>query len=283
MPAIEQQKLSDIQLADSGSYEPASLFGDFISLFERLWIPPLGEAGANGDHSQQFLDMIWSLSQIFANACQIQVCREATDGDTQYSVTAGKVHVAGTLVSYAGAANNGPLTAGSDNYVYATFSDPTTLVIANATTGWPTTQLHLKLAIISQPASGPWRAEHIVRYLGSHAARVDGPGALYFSQEVAFNYNTSSPIALGYVPAGARIFEAGVAVGTTFDGGFAGSIGDAGLATRNLVTGDVTWGTLGGYTARKHYRYTAGTLVNLYLTPGAATQGAGRAWFSWRM
>jgi len=283
MPSIDQMKLSELQLDGGGTYDPSTLMGLYTDQFLRTWMPPPGEAGANGDHSQQLLDMWWSLMQIVGNACQLQVCKEATDSDVQYSVTAGKVTIGGVLVTFAGSVNYGPLTAGSLNYIYALFTDPTTVTIGNATTGWPTTKPHLKLATIDQPASGPWRAENLTRFIGAQAAVMAGVGVVQSTREVAFAYNTSSPISLGFVPAGARIDEAFVDVTTTFDGGFAGSIGDSGSNSRHMATGDVAWGSTGGNTKRNHYRYAASTEINLYLTPGAATQGAGYASIKWRL
>lgn len=261
---------------DGGSLSVDAYLGDYITVLQALRLPLRMESAEGGHHLPQLLNLFYSMADLLGNVGQLFVYKDSTDTDVQYSVSAGALLIGGSHRTYAGQINRGNLTVSNTNYIWLDCRDPTTLVAASATTGWPTYP-HVKLGTIAQPGSGPWRPADLVRFGGAQALNVSGVGQVAALGYKQFTYATSSPMLIGTAPKGCVIDEVVLKIGTTFNGsGAALSVGDSGSAVRHMGTGDNTPGSTGAYTKRNYYEYSAGTDVNLYITPGSgASQGAG--------
>lgn len=95
--------------------------------------------------------------------------------------------------------------------------------------------------------------------------------------ETAFNYATSSPIVLHSALIDEQVWQVEIIIDTVFDGTPSLTIGDTAdndrltAAMQNLPT------VLNTFVTRPNYQYGSATDIKLYITPGGATQGAGRA------
>ncbi|MFO0971814.1 MAG: hypothetical protein U1A27_00030 [Phycisphaerae bacterium] len=248
--------------------------GGDIAALNRLLVPRRGEQ-VSGDHLRAMVQLLYSMFEVYGNAAGGFIYRDSTDTNLQYSVSATDIHLGAALRTYAGAVNLGPLSAGATNYIWLDLSaEP--MAIGQNTTGWPDYP-HLKLATIAAPASGAWKPSNLTRYMRRQAASpLAGVGQIWpIAKE--FVYNTSSPVLLGKAPAGARVYQSELRIDTTFNGSPALTIGDSGSNNRLMASGDNTPGTAGGYTKNSGYKYTSATDINLYITQGGASQGAGWA------
>ena len=92
-----------------------------------------------------------------------------------------------------------------------------------------------------------------------------------------FGFGDSTPDLIVMANAGDVVYEVEIVIMTPFDGtGAALTIGDSAQNDRLMQSTQNDPTTHATYSASPDYRYTAGTPINLYISPGAgATQGAG--------
>lgn len=272
---MPERQLSELQSLAGGAHSADTWLGGFVAGMGGLYLPARGAGGS--DHATQAVDMLWTIAQRLYALADARVYSDSTDTATQFSVTAFSCSILGSIMTYAGGANLGPLTAGQRNYIALDVRTPGTPAVVVSTTGWPSYP-HLRLATIDQPGSGPWRAENLTQYAGVHSLHEHAP-RVRCTVETAVAWNSSSPVSLGWLPAGARVLDAVLEITTTFDGATPTlSIGDSGNAARHMATGDNTPGATGVYVARKFHRYAAATEATCTITVSGASQGAGKAW-----
>lgn len=91
-----------------------------------------------------------------------------------------------------------------------------------------------------------------------------------------FAYNSSSPLTVLSIPAGARIIKTTIQLQTTFNDAAATlKIGDAVVNDRLMTVDQNIPNEIGEYQSTTPYQYVAITNLNLYMNPGTSTQGAG--------
>lgn len=267
--------LSEHDVLNGAAFVPANYLGGNIAAEEGRYLPSRS-AQINGTHEVAWLNMYDSLMRRLRNASAVYVYKDSADTALQFSVKAFSVWLGGTLCTYAGGTAIAGLSAGNTRYIWADLSNAPTVTIGVGA-AWPTTVPHLRIAAIAAPASGHWLPANLTYYVADQAARPVGLRG-YHTVEVAFAWNTASPVALITLPAGARVWKAGVIIETVFNGSAPLlSIGDAGDAARLLATADVNAKTAGTWSKDPYYKYAAQTTVNLYITPSTASQGVGTA------
>jgi hypothetical protein len=93
---------------------------------------------------------------------------------------------------------------------------------------------------------------------------------------VSFAYNNASPKLVFPIPAGARIVFAQIQITTAFNDAAATlKLGDAGDDDRLMTVDQNMPDQVGEYESHTGYQYASVTNVNLTISPGASTQGAG--------
>lgn len=108
-------------------------------------------------------------------------------------------------------------------------------------------------------------------FVGAAAAR---------SSVVPFAFNTASPLALSALIAGAKIVRAAIVISTPFDDGAATlSLGTPGSPALVLGPSDSLPGTAGQYETDLITTIGAADTLQLAISPGTSTQGAGFVFF----
>lgn len=171
----EQEELN------SGSAVDDTMFGGFISALVGLFIPSKS-ASTQGAYYKQFVNFVDSIVRRISNAFAGYIYKDSADIDLKYSVKAFKIKnriADGTYAigTYAGETAKGPLTVSVANYIYADLSAFPTITIGSSTSGWPT-GIHAELAIITPPATGSWKLQHLERRSHVHALNVLTAGAV---------------------------------------------------------------------------------------------------------
>lgn len=274
---MAEQRLSELDVQDGGSHSLSAWLGGAIALLGGLQMPAALAQSANtvgqGNHLTELIDLFWSLAQRLG-APPPYVYHDSTDSDVQFSVAASTFDINGTVVSYAGQINRGPLTTGATNFIWLDLSNLASVSAASGA-AWPGTP-HLRLAAIAQPSSNAWRSSHLTRHLRLALGSVHGQQVGRRTIQTAFNYNTSSPVTIGTVPAGARIRRVRLDVETAFNGTAPTlEVGDAGDADRLMAAGDSDPKTAGLYSRDCNYVHAAATAVTLTITPDSSSAGAG--------
>lgn len=274
---MAEKKLSVIQ---SPGFSPDALLGTFVTLLDGIQADARNTADAAVSGATSWFDNMWTVIQRIMNPDGRYVYFDDSDADDEFSIRGINTQYFASAVAVAGAINQGPMPTGQTTYIWDDLRDPDAIVVAFGA-AWPTYP-HWKRASIAQPVAGPWKIEHLTYFGRNHGiAPATFSGVQKFPVR-AFAFNTpanpSSGRFIGTIPAGCRVTDASVIVTTTFDGTFAGSIGDAGNNSRIVATGDITWGVLGAYTvSNKRPLYAAATDLFVYPAQGTATQGAGIA------
>lgn len=251
------------------SFSNDTLFGGFISAFTGLYNAQKN-AHIDDNHEDEFCNFMFAIAELLGNAPQLFVYKDEDDADLEYSVWPGRVNAAGVPCVYAGETGLGPLTAAVSNYIYADLSANGTITIASSTAGWPVAP-HLKIDVITPPASGPWKDQHRVRWLHSQAVTPAGRGL--YAIERDFTYQ-SGTLKIDAVPPG-RVLRTTVIISTAFDGAPSITVGDAGDVDRLVEAGDVNPLVADTYESKRNYKYADQTDLNVIVTPGGATQGTG--------
>lgn len=254
-----------------GTFDDSLYFGGYISeLLARY--NPAKDAGQNNAHFKEFINFYESLLRLSSSIFRGYVYKDSADAALQFSVRPFTLIHRGLVCTYAGGTALGPVTAGATRYIYADLSAAPTVTIAVAA-ALPATP-HAALASIAAPASGNWLPQHLSRISDRHAARTWG-GAKHMVKK-AFTYQTSSPISVGYVPAGSTIVRAVVRVETTFNGTTPQvKLGDAGDDDRLMVVGDSNLGAVNKYIVQPYVDYAAQTeLIATLSIGGSPSQGA---------
>lgn len=256
-----------------GSSVDDTIYGEFAAELGGIFVPSKS-AETEAAHYKQLVNLWESINRRLANTFQGYVCKDAADTDLQYSVKAFSIDIGGLVGDYAEETAKGPLTAAVANYVYADLSAFPTITVTSATAGWPTTP-HVKLAVITPPASGAWKLQHIVRWTNRQAISVSG-GAPTGKLLVEFAYNTASPLKIGWIAAGRRVTSCKVVVETPFNAGTPSlTVGDSGNNARLQAAAKNKPLVADSYQTEPNYKYAGETDLNLYITPSTATAGAG--------
>jgi len=268
-------KQSDEQ--DSGTFSPENYLGPLTAvMLNRLFPTPGGQTGAN--HYAGLVNLFHSLGHLLGTSLGGYVYKDSTDTDLQFSVQAFDLDFRGFFVSYAGAVNLGPMTAGATNHVWLDVSDAPTVTIGFGA-AWPTVP-HVKLDSIAAPATGAWKYQNRTRRAKSQAIMPWGSGIIPLKR--AFMFASISPLKIATVPAGATVIYPLCNIGTAFDGTTpVVTVGDSGDNGRVLAASDISPKTIGVYpsvfTAYKFIEYASQTDLNIYITPDGSTVGAGTA------
>lgn len=91
-----------------------------------------------------------------------------------------------------------------------------------------------------------------------------------------FAFNSSSPLLILAIPAGARIISTQIQITTAFDDAAASlTVGDSGNTSRLMTASQNIPNETGEYESHTPNQYVPITNVNLYISPGASTMGAG--------
>jgi hypothetical protein len=107
---------------------------------------------------------------------------------------------------------------------------------------------------------------------GGLLSNIGGAGTL----KTSFAFNSSSPVAVGTLPAGSVVTDATVIVVTPLDGvGATLSLGTTASPTAFLDTVDILATTNGTFTAFPATQFVAATPVILTITPGSSSAGSG--------
>lgn len=163
-----------------GSANDDGMFGDWIANLGNLFVPAKS-AETQGKHYKQMINLLESINRRLVNAFPGYIYKADTDTDAQYSVRPFKIKRKkpdGTyeVCAYAGE-NAKALTAAATNYIYADLTALPAITVTKSTVSFPATA-HLELAIITAPASGPWKLQHIERRAHVHAIGVPMPGSI---------------------------------------------------------------------------------------------------------
>lgn len=269
---------SQQEVLNGEEYSTTSLMGNFIAALLGLFVP-LRDAG--NPTEQNYCDIAWvdwfsTVTDLLSNAFQGVVYKDSTDGELELSVTPFSVEFRGLVCTYAGGVNISGLSAETAGYVYADLSAAPSVTVAVGA-AWPTVP-HVKLAVITPPASGHWLNDNIVRWTNVQA--VDPRGGRVCCIMKAFAYDTSSPMTIGTVPAKARILRRRQDIQTAFNGTApTTTMGDAGNAARLMAATDSDPKTQAAYGGdmSPSYPYEAETAITLTITPDGSTAGAGEA------
>lgn len=200
------------QLAGSWSNDP--YFGSFNPLLDGLFVPSKGATEPGNVHYSQMVNLLDGIARRLTATCGIYVYKDSTDEALEFSVRGGSLDLGGVIRTYLGEVNLGPLTAEQDNYIWLDFSASGTLSVGLGSE-WPTTP-HLPLALIAAPAAGHWLPQHLMRVVGFTSAVPRG--RRMHCIEVPFAFDSTSPLSVGAVPAGARVISRRVIVEVAFDG-----------------------------------------------------------------
>lgn len=259
------------QLAGSWSNDP--FFGSFNPLLDGLFLPSKGATEPGNVHYSQMVNLLDGIGRRLSGTSAIYVYKDSTDEALEFSVRGGEVDLGGVIRTYAGAVNLGPLTAEQSNCIWLDLSAPE-VVSVGVGSEWPATP-HLPLAVIDAPAEGHWLPQHIVRLVGVAAAVPRGRRVHCI--EVPFAFESSSPISLGFVPAGSRVIGRRVIVEETFDGTTPTvEVGDGDTADLLMASGDSDLESVGDYEVREPtVAFEEETELFADLTLDSATQGEG--------
>ena len=253
-----------------GSFSTEPFYGGFISLLHNIYMPGKS-AQVAGSHYQAWINMVDSLARQLSCASTIYVYKDSADGNAEFSVRLGIVPCRNLLCEYAGETGLGDLSTG-ENKVWLDLSSAPT-VTADYGADWPT-GLHIPLAIIDMPATGAWLSQHITRMTGSHALHAAGDGVHPVVKSLG--YDSTSPLTIGTVAAGARIVRVHLKIEIPFNGTAPTlEIGDTGVADRLMAAGDNDPKTADTYITYPLHEYSAQTDVTLTITPDGSTAGAG--------
>lgn len=237
---------------------------------------PAPDAQQGGNHFAEIVNRYYSVAARLANLFDGRVYKDSTDTDLQFSVSAFDVYLGGVLCSFAGAINLGPLSGGATNHVWVDLSAAPTVAIAFGA-ALPATVPFIPLEAIAAPASGPWKDAHRTK-ITRRRSIVPTYGVTRLTIRKPFNWNDSSPVILGTVPAGGDVVRPIVYIGPAFDGTApALTIGDDGDNSRIMAAGDIDEKTVGSYGKDVVVPYAAETVVKLYATPDTSAVGSGVA------
>jgi hypothetical protein len=91
-----------------------------------------------------------------------------------------------------------------------------------------------------------------------------------------FAFNSASPLLILAIPAGARIISTSVQITTAFDDAAATlTVGDSGDTDRLMTIDQNVPNETGEYESSAPHQYGAITDINLYISAGTSTMGAG--------
>lgn len=267
-------KLSEVQAEDGGAWLYGSFMGGFIAALRSLYIPPAGAiTDVPNKHYTALCDLFFTISEQLANVSSFVIYRDGADADTEFRVLPFSQMFGGVECSYAGGAAIGGLVASTAKYIYADFSAaPTiTIVVANA---WPAASTpHIRGGVLTAPVTGAWKPANLVRKTAQQSIVI--PGDAGSMTEINFTSATASPAAIVTVPAGRRIKRVVIDITTAFNGAPSLTVGDVGDVDRLMAAAEVDPLTVGRTIVEPYYKYTATGAINLYITPGGATLGAG--------
>lgn len=100
------------------------------------------------------------------------------------------------------------------------------------------------------------------------------------SPSVPFAFNTASPLVLAALPAGAKVVRAAIVISTPFDDAAATlSLGTPGSPALVLGPSDSRPSVAGQYETDLIATFAAADTLQLVISPGASTQGAGFVFF----
>lgn len=97
------------------------------------------------------------------------------------------------------------------------------------------------------------------------------------AHETPFAYNTTSPLVLRSIAAGGQVERVRLIITTAFNGAPSLTVGDSGNNSRLLSATDNRPSFIASYEITPDYIYSASDVINLYITVGGATLGAGMA------
>ncbi len=99
-----------------------------------------------------------------------------------------------------------------------------------------------------------------------------------------FSYNSSSPVTIIAIPAGARILDVGIQITTAFDDPAATlKIGDFTVTDRLMLVSENVPDEVGEYEAHHPYQYVGVDNILLTIAPGISTQGAGIVYIEYNL
>lgn len=261
---------------NGGSLDPDELFGGFVQTAgSRLYLPPASEQ-RQGECKASWLNILEAIARRLSCASGVYVCRDSTDDEDEFSVSAGGVHHQGRWMEYAGEVNVGPLSRGATNYIWLDVKGAAP--VAAFGTAWPAASPNvIRLATIAMPATGYWLGTiggDLTRISGSQAvtAGLASPGVL----KAVITHDSPGTVVVGRVAAGCAIGCRRVAVSTCFNGGASLMVGDAEDTARlfSAIDGELTDGPAGAfYLADLWHRYPVETEIIATYTADGSTAG----------
>ena len=267
---MAELKLSEQQVLNGGAHSTGALLGGFIGMLDGVYMPPLDATDGDAHHDVSFVDMMETIARRLATTSAARVYKDSEDTALQFSVAPFSVVFRGLLCTFAGQINIDGLAASTTKYIYADLSLAPTVTIGVGD-AWPATP-HLRIDVITAPATGHWLEQHRVRHLREQAVQPVGGQISGLRSDLTFASGAS--IAVATVPADAMVGNCQVIVTTAFNGTAPTlKIGDATDDDRHATTAEIDLTAVGTHGAWRLHKYAAQTDVIAALDIDGSTAG----------